>query len=596
MPIYTYRPIVGEGGIRLVSLTSLRDGTPKCNITHTTLKNAPTYEALSYTWGDVKDSIPLLVDDNARLMISQNLFGALRQLAAHNNNRLFWIDQLCINQIDVAEKEHQVQQMTQIYEKSSLTIIWLGEDNGESSQLFQLISQLQRLLGNPQTLQSPATAFNYSKNTLSELMRQGIWDELLPVSRRLLARKWFERAWVFQEAVVSPKIVFLMGSYHFPWDQVVRILFLFQTSDSAKFTARMRRTFELLGRMNSSRHLYAEQKKIPLAILLKEGSGAKCSNPRDLIYSLLGMAEEEKTAVPIDYTVPVSTLFVDTTRFLVRRHKNLAVLATIEDMRIATNLPSWTPDWSFGTFAHCLDITPEVRPSYYNAAKGFAHRALLSEVSTYLVVNGKVVDSVQEVLDHNFENLHCEDILNKFPVKKVFENLHSYLERRAYLKPPHRTLLAAVIRSMIGGHILFASDVEYLRRLPPDADVAEMFVEYSEKLLLLSTTETHREMSWHGKSFQDSPELQVITTMILIATNVCEKRRIVFNRRFPIGLAPRNTRPGDLICILHGATVPCVLRPEGEFFRWIGNCYVNAIMHGEAVEWEEDEADTFVLV
>lgn len=57
--------------------------------------------------------------------------------------------------------------------------------------------------------------------------------------------------------------------------------------------------------------------------------------------------------------------------------------------------------------------------------------------------------------------------------------------------------------------------------------------------------------------------------------------------------------PGDLIAILHGATAPCVLRPAEDVegcFRWVGNCYLDSAMQGEAVQWEEDAGDTFILI
>lgn len=158
--------------------------------------------------------------------------------------------------------------------------------------------------------------------------------------------------------------MFLLGTYYFPWDQVTRIAFLSLSPHPDRFSQITHKSFLLFARMNSFRYLYPEQKKIPLGLLMKEGSGAKCADPRDLVYSLLGMADVETTDLPVDYNPPVSTLFVRATRNIIHKHRNLAVLATVEDGAIIQNLPSWTPDWSFGTVAHCLDISPAVRKSY----------------------------------------------------------------------------------------------------------------------------------------------------------------------------------------------------------------------------------------
>lgn len=52
-----------------------------------------------------------------------------------------------------------------------------------------------------------------------------------------------------------------------------------------------------------------------------------------------------------------------------------------------------------------------------------------------------------------------------------------------------------------------------------------------------------------------------------------------------IGLCPKNTIPGDEIYILLGAATPFVIRvPEDKVVRFVGECFVLGVMHGEAVE------------
>lgn len=50
-----------------------------------------------------------------------------------------------------------------------------------------------------------------------------------------------------------------------------------------------------------------------------------------------------------------------------------------------------------------------------------------------------------------------------------------------------------------------------------------------------------------------------------------------------VGLAPPNAEAGDLICIFFGCSVPVVLRRKGENFTFVGECYVDGVMNGEAV-------------
>jgi hypothetical protein len=63
-----------------------------------------------------------------------------------------------------------------------------------------------------------------------------------------------------------------------------------------------------------------------------------------------------------------------------------------------------------------------------------------------------------------------------------------------------------------------------------------------------------------------------------------------------IGTGPSGLRTGDVVCVLYGDDVPFILRPEtGGHYTLIGECYVNGIMHGEALEMGLKERE-FLLV
>lgn len=48
-------------------------------------------------------------------------------------------------------------------------------------------------------------------------------------------------------------------------------------------------------------------------------------------------------------------------------------------------------------------------------------------------------------------------------------------------------------------------------------------------------------------------------------------------------MAPSEAETGDIVCIILGASVPFVLRPEGNAFKLIGGCYVQGVVKGEAL-------------
>jgi hypothetical protein len=69
-------------------------------------------------------------------------------------------------------------------------------------------------------------------------------------------------------------------------------------------------------------------------------------------------------------------------------------------------------------------------------------------------------------------------------------------------------------------------------------------------------------------------------------TNWC---RLITTDKGYFGLAPFSAEPGDKVCILYGGAVPFLLRPRGENYLLVGECYVHGIMHGEALEWYDHE-------
>ena len=64
-----------------------------------------------------------------------------------------------------------------------------------------------------------------------------------------------------------------------------------------------------------------------------------------------------------------------------------------------------------------------------------------------------------------------------------------------------------------------------------------------------------------------------------------------------IGMVPQSSRPGDQVWIVFGCSVPVVVRVSGERKELVGECYVDGIMDGEAVEeYRRDKTQERTLV
>ncbi|KAH8900958.1 hypothetical protein GQ53DRAFT_611188, partial [Thozetella sp. PMI_491] len=117
-----------ESWIRLAELLpSKTEAEPiRCSLRETLLSQPVRYEALSYCWGDLGSDSTIECNGKA-LGIRRNLEEALRHLRHRDKPRLLWIDAICINQDDRAEKADQVPLMRNIYSRAERTLVWLGQ-------------------------------------------------------------------------------------------------------------------------------------------------------------------------------------------------------------------------------------------------------------------------------------------------------------------------------------------------------------------------------------------------------------------------------------------------------------------------------------
>jgi hypothetical protein len=140
--------------IRLVGVFPQRsaDGLIQCSMFNHQFQDehknqGHAYFCLSYTWGDQSNKRQIRINGKSH-SVAQNLWEFLHALRRHcvsakkrsglEHSRddwlmalpksYIWIDALCINQEDEAEKSQQVQRMGQIYKRAQLVLMWLGRD------------------------------------------------------------------------------------------------------------------------------------------------------------------------------------------------------------------------------------------------------------------------------------------------------------------------------------------------------------------------------------------------------------------------------------------------------------------------------------
>ena len=357
VPRLEYAALVAQDGRRPIRLAALMPGRNsdeiECNLLYCDLEAGIEYEALSYRWGDATDRATIICD-HSRLVISKNLETALRQLRHESENRILWIDGVCINQGDVDEREQQVSIMKDIYSRATRTVVWLGEPAEDDKTAFQVCDKLVSSIGTrmkPDKKNAGRTPLQLPGNTRDGF--QGVKRGDLTPLLRLLGRPWFKRMWVIQETAVANHVLVMRGGEKMDLDRLYIGI--------AIMAATIRRGLQKVARSMHALLLQYElkekrnEKLTDLSKLLIYTRRFEATDPRDKVYALYGLTSTDLSHLGLraDYHMAVSDVFKLVARTLLQKANGLELLevprSTKRDMQ---TLPSWAPDWSdSSTFA-----------------------------------------------------------------------------------------------------------------------------------------------------------------------------------------------------------------------------------------------------
>jgi hypothetical protein len=188
---YTYRNLNYQLGqeIRLIVLDPGQDQEDlTCDIKHVNLLDEPAYEAVSYTWRDSQgdDSLCGRIFCRGKLMwITANCQAALRCLRRTQRKRSLWVDAICIDQQNNAEKNHQVQLMSTIYSSASQVLVYLAPTSPSNKlAIKRVLEYLKDMNDTPrQLLRKP------QKHEFAEFLNLQYWRRVwvrLPASHVII--------------------------------------------------------------------------------------------------------------------------------------------------------------------------------------------------------------------------------------------------------------------------------------------------------------------------------------------------------------------------------------------------------------------------
>jgi hypothetical protein len=321
MEKYSYKPLdLGRPAIRLLCLHRGDNNSEiSCSLFLAELHqrhDTISYEALSYTWGsaDLTESIAI---DGFFMNITSNLYGILEQLRYRDEDRILWIDAICIDQENMKERGHQVEQMSEIYKEAHRVIFWLGVGNFETDVLMESLQLLQREI-EKQCYRSWLPEADDWKKT---------WDSMEPLFRRshthyktlqfrglreVLARPWFRRVWILQEVALARAGIIFCGTKSVS----TRLFSLAPQLLRMETDSHCQSVLDIMP--NSWRENSWWSKSPDLRTLLLSFGDSKATEPRDLVYALRGMASDikEKNNIFPDYEKSEESLVREVVQFI----------------------------------------------------------------------------------------------------------------------------------------------------------------------------------------------------------------------------------------------------------------------------------------
>ncbi|KAH9214939.1 heterokaryon incompatibility protein-domain-containing protein [Leptodontidium sp. 2 PMI_412] len=370
-----------------------------CVLSHVSLDDKPTYHALSYMWDDeslgqsfedpddVKRKKKVLISgfiflDGQAVEVTPNLWVALWHLRrganwfkSHPDSEVgefgekldkekhthftyenpIWIDALCINQLDVVERNQQVQLMGSLYQNAQCVHSWTGLEVPDTEDCVDMVeSCYSKLKGSADT--ELETEF---RKMLPDQTFESRWKTL----SLICDKAYWHRLWIVQEFILAQQCTVHVGlrtinSVPLAW--FVRHAKDIENKMIRKLGLVVFRTGELLPAIQTIQARYLYNERTTLSAILMVFREHKCSDPRDKIYGLLGLGRNKNYGIQVDYTLDADAVYQDSVRQILDRDRDLSLIISpsrfscqcTKSQHNLSTLPSWVRDFRCLNEAH----------------------------------------------------------------------------------------------------------------------------------------------------------------------------------------------------------------------------------------------------
>ncbi|KAF1836701.1 HET-domain-containing protein [Decorospora gaudefroyi] len=620
---YTQRILSGRT-FRLLHIVPARDQNEQleCYCLPYNIDEAPSYEALSYVWGNPDPPTELLCNGQS-IQIGPSLSQALRRLRCQETARIVWADAICINQEDEAEKSHQVPMMGRIYSSARRVVVWLGHGDAHQTQPSFGCS---RNIANACYLsdQRHGIVSDHSARHEEVNIPESLFDPLILSSlQELYERPWFSRIWCIQEIRLASNAQVIWGDAEMSWsDLAVSASWIFDKMSLLEEDDRDDPVASLVKEIPvQNADMMRDKERYHLLEALDHFRGGfQASNPKDKVYGLLSLVSPriEVDALNVNYNKSVGEVYADTALVVIQLYSRLTAFAHVthppdydgpgpgdyekhEDYNGFSEYRSWAPRWDDIAVAEKLGVPEDDCP--WSACGEHVEAVAVTNPCEprQLCLKGVVYDKVYEVGDiMDYYNLkdpkHADDyehddvsIPDAEDIYAISDPSETHPFIKAFESTDGKLSLERFARTLTTGRW----------------DLGNSYVQHLDN----DTQSRHRDACL--RSLDRLTQLQFIDDESVYAHDydsarferdaydACKQRRTCWTEKGSYGLGPHCMRTGDIIVVLYGGNTPYVLRPRGAEYIFMGQAYVDEIMHGELFQGSATEVpqeQTFCLL
>lgn len=560
------------------------------------------YTAISYVWGNPAFIKPMICNGKP-FFTTVNLDTALRSLRRVDVAVMLWVDQICINQVDLEEKTQQVLLMSRIFNHAWSTLIWLGEEADDCR------GALKTILAVNDAFQCTFEDWIPEPEDLERIFLPAPgspkWSEL----GKFLARPWFQRVWIIQEIAFSKNIQFLCGSNYISWEDMslfalcmiqhdlIHYLSLNRPSQKTTSESGCRRLLDIFYIQSS---FTSNRDSQSLLNTLVYGRGAQATDPRDKVFAVMGMTA---TIINPDYSKPTFDVYTEAAES-VEPNDIVTMLCCVDHSQPVAGRPSWVPDWSTPRQTTALGYSSSSRAVYQNAKISKSWPRPIRQDGKSLVFIGTLFDTISNLTGVASSNLKDVPNTTTATSKFVTQSMVMATQQCSSYISSKTGLFFAFWQTLVAG-----KDESGRMKAPTD--------EFGRIFALLFDCATAQ-----SPSIPDQPPphpnpkkrltldklnfrrpQKTYRQMQLAFSAAVTARRFATTKKGYMGLMPRGAMLGDSVCVIVGAQVPFLVRrvPHDESgtdrYQLLGECYLQGIMNGEVMaSTPESEMREFELV